>query len=103
MGKIPGRRKGDGRPGFASARTLGLFLMLILSSSLPVIAQEKTPVATSDKTYPPQLSGTVVDTSGAVIAGATVQVRSANGTIQKTTQSDIYGSVLFYGLSPGKF
>ncbi len=46
------------------------------------------PVATSDKAYPPQLSGTVVDTSGAVIAGATVQVRSANGTVQRTTQSD---------------
>ena len=33
------------------------------------------PVATSDKAYPPQLSGTVVDTSGAVIAGAAVHIR----------------------------
>src|SRR5271156_1134989 len=50
--------------------------------------QEKTPVAISDKAHPPQLSGTVVDTSGAVIAGATVLVWSANGTVQRTTQSD---------------
>ena len=58
--------------------------MLILLSSLPTIAQEKAPGASGDKTYTLQLSGTVVDTSGAVIAGATVQVRSANGTLQKT-------------------
>ena len=61
--------------------------------------QEKTPVATSDKAYPPQLSGTVVDTSGAVIAGATVQVRSANGTVQRTTQSDTNGSFIISGLA----
>src|SRR5208283_4604924 len=59
---------------------------------LLVAAQEKTPVATSDKAYPPQLSGTVVDTSGAVIAGATVMVRSANGTVERLTQSDPNGS-----------
>ena len=66
-------------------------------------AQEKTPVATSDKTYSPQLSGTVVDTSGAVIAGATVQVRSANGTVQRTTQSDANGSFIISGLSAGNY
>ena len=50
-----------------------------------------------------QLSGTVVDTSGAVIAGATVQVRSANGTIQRTTQSDTNGSFIISGLSAGDY
>jgi len=77
--------------------------MLILSSSLPAIAQEKAPVATSDKTHPPQLSGTVVDTSGAVIAGATVQVRSANGTVQITTQSNASGSFSISGLAAGNY
>jgi hypothetical protein len=47
-------------------------------------AQEKTPVATGDKAYPTQLSGIVVDPSGAVIAGATVQIRNENGTVQRT-------------------
>ena len=47
---------------------------------------------------PPQLSGTVVDTSGGVIAGATVQVLSANGTVQMTTQSDRNGSFAISGL-----
>src|ERR1700760_1138668 len=41
---------------------------------------------TSDRAHPPQLSGTVDDTSGAVIAGATVLVRSEDGTVQRTAQ-----------------
>ncbi len=68
-----------------------------------IVAQEKTAVATGDKAYPPQLSGTVVDTSGAAIAGATVQVRSANGTVQRTTQSDRNGSFTISGLPAGNY
>jgi hypothetical protein len=70
---------------------------------LLVAAQGKTPVATSDKAYPAQLSGTVVDTSGAVIAAATVQIRSANGTLQRTTQSDRNGSFIISGLAAGNY
>jgi hypothetical protein len=40
MRKTPVRCTGDVKRGVAAARTLGLFLMLILSSSLPTIAQE---------------------------------------------------------------
>jgi outer membrane cobalamin receptor len=50
-----------------------------------------------------RLSGTVVDTSGGVIAGATVQVRSANGTLQITTQSDAHGSFIISGLPAGNY
>lgn len=57
---------------------------------------------TAEEPYPPQVSGTVVDTSGAVIAGATVQVRSANGTLLKTAQSDSNGSFHFSGLPAGE-
>ncbi|MGC2247690.1 MAG: TonB-dependent receptor, partial [Terriglobales bacterium] len=51
----------------------------------------------------PQLSGTVVDTSGAVIAGSTVQVRGANGTILTTMRSDTNGSFVISGLSAGNY
>jgi hypothetical protein len=61
------------------------------------------PVDPSDKAYPPQLTGTVVDTSGAVIAGATVQVRNANGTVQSATQSDKNGSFIISGLASGNY
>ena len=50
-----------------------------------------------------QLSGTVVDTSGAVLAGATVQVRNANGTVQITTQTDANGSFIISGLPAGNY
>jgi hypothetical protein len=50
-----------------------------------------------------QLSGTVVDTSGAVFAGATVQVRSANGAVRLTTKSETNGSFIISGLSAGKY
>jgi TonB dependent receptor/Carboxypeptidase regulatory-like domain/TonB-dependent Receptor Plug Domain len=81
-----------------------LLLAVLTSCGAPLLAaQEKTPVATSDKAYPSQLSGTVVDTSGAVIAGATVRVRSADGTVQRTTQSDRNGSFIISGLPAGNY
>ncbi len=49
-----------------------------------------------------RLSGTVVDASGAVIAGATVQVRSANGTVQ-ATKSGTNGSFAISGLTAGNY
>ena len=67
-----------------------LFLLLLVPSLL--FAQGIT-----------QLSGTVVDTSGGAIAGATVQVRSANGTVQITKQSDTNGSFIISGLSAGNY
>ena len=51
----------------------------------------------------PKLSGTVIDTSGAVIAGATIQVRSPSGTVQTTTQTDANGSFIISGLSAGNY
>jgi outer membrane receptor protein involved in Fe transport len=103
MPKIRCGRHGDAKRVAATAKTLALFSLLLLSSSLPAITQKKTPVATSDKTHPPQVSGTVVDTSGAVIAGATVQVRSANGTVQRTTRSDTNGSFIISGLAADNY
>jgi hypothetical protein len=61
------------------------------------------PVAASDKAFPPQLSGTVVDTFGAVIAGATVHLQSTNGTVQRTTQSETNGSFILSGLAVGNY
>jgi outer membrane cobalamin receptor len=79
------------------------FLLAMLLTSLFGVAQERTQVATSDKTHLHQLSGTVIDASGAVIAGATVLVRSANGPVQKTTQSDENGSFIISGLPAGDY
>jgi outer membrane receptor protein involved in Fe transport len=80
-----------------------LFLIAMMLTSLSVAAQEKTPVATSDKAYPSQLSGIVVDASGAMIAGATLLVRSADGAVQRTTHSDSNGSFTISGLPAGSY
>ncbi|MBV8571881.1 MAG: carboxypeptidase regulatory-like domain-containing protein, partial [Acidobacteriaceae bacterium] len=57
----------------------------------------------SGTTSQPQLSGTVVDTSGALISGAAVLLRSANGAVQLKTESDTNGSYSIPRLPPGKY
>lgn len=60
-------------------------------------------VAAGDRAYRPELSGTVVDASGAVIAGATVEIRGADGSAQGMTQSDGNGTFMFSGLAAGHY
>ena len=92
------------------------FLLWVTVSALTVVAQSESlqisgqgmdpqdhPATTSEKAHPPQLSGTVVDASGAVLAGATVMVRSADGSVQKLAQSDSNGSFSISGLSAGDY
>jgi outer membrane receptor protein involved in Fe transport len=67
-----------------------LFILLLVPN--PLFAQGIT-----------QLTGAVFDTSGAVIAGATVQVRSANGAVQTTAQSGANGSFIISGISSGDY
>jgi TonB dependent receptor/Carboxypeptidase regulatory-like domain/TonB-dependent Receptor Plug Domain len=68
-----------------------------------VLDPQDLQVITSKKGYPPQLSGTVVDASGALIAAATVMVRSADGAAQRLTQADSNGSFSISGLSAGDY
>jgi TonB dependent receptor/Carboxypeptidase regulatory-like domain/TonB-dependent Receptor Plug Domain len=87
-----GLRRCDGgaRRAAGMVGTLLLFLMLLVPSLL--FAQRLA-----------QLSGTVVDTSGGAIAGATLQVRNADGTAQLTTQSGANGSFTISGLPAGNY
>jgi hypothetical protein len=83
--------------------SLQVYLLLAVLLSSPLVAAQEKTTATSDNFHLSQVSGTVVDTSGAAIAGATVQVRSANGTVQITTQSDKNGSFIISGLAAGNY
>jgi hypothetical protein len=80
-----------------------LFILLLFPFVLLGPRLAAAQATSSDKAYPHQLTGTVVDPSGAVIAGATVQVWSANGTAQKTAQSDTKGSFILSGLAAGNY
>ncbi|HTW32140.1 MAG TPA: carboxypeptidase regulatory-like domain-containing protein, partial [Candidatus Sulfotelmatobacter sp.] len=49
------------------------------------------------------MTGTVVDTSGAPLAGAAVELQSANRTVLRTTESDTNGSFAVSGLPAGNY
>ncbi len=76
---------------------------LLACAEHSVAAQEKTPVVTSDKADLTQLSGTVVDASGAVLRGAAIEVRNANGAVQKTAQTNADGAFSLSGLAAGDY
>src|SRR5579883_90332 len=69
-----------------------------LLAATPIVSSQM-----SDKADLPELSGIVSDASGAVIAGVTVQVRSADGSIQRSTQSDRTGSFVLSRLPAGDY
>ncbi len=76
----------------------------MMLTALLVSAQNKTPLAPSDKpSRPSQLSGTVVDMSGAAIAGADIKVQGANGTVLTTAQSDTNGTFRTSELPAGDY
>jgi len=76
---------------------------LTAAHSASPAAQEMMPVVASDQANTPQLSGTVADPSGAAIAGATVQIKTADGTIKRTTQSDANGVFVISGIPAGDY
>ena len=66
----------------------------------PVLDPRGQPAAMTDKA---QLSGIVVDTSGAAIAGAVILLQSANGTVRTAAQSGANGSFMISGLAEGHY
>jgi len=85
--------------------TVRLFLTLILSSSFSAFSAiaQQNPSPASHKAYPLELSAIVIDTSGAVIAGAIVQMRSTNDAVKRTTQSGANGTFMISGLPAGDY
>jgi outer membrane receptor protein involved in Fe transport len=82
------------------ASVIALFLVLAAHA---LAAQQNAPAVTSVSAHPAQLSGTVVDASGAAIPAATVEIRSADGALQQTAQSDAIGSFAISGLPAGNY
>ncbi len=73
-------------------------LLLTLLAGAPRVRSQM-----NDKASQSQVSGTVVDSSGAVIAGAAVQIRSMDHTAQRTTLTDRNGSFSISGLPAGHY
>jgi hypothetical protein len=78
-------------------------VLILIAAPLLVAAQSQPPIVVRERADLFQIAGAVVDTSGAVMTGATVQVRSANGTAQGTTQTDRNGAFSISGLRRGDY
>jgi hypothetical protein len=87
---------------FALLATASLLPAQQLANSAKTLASQDQFVSKDGMASQPQLSGVIVDTSGAAIAGATVLIRSDNGTVH-TTKSDQNGSFSVSGLSFGAY
>ncbi len=83
--------------------TLLIAPTLLAAQDIAVDPPQDHPLASTGKADSPQLSGTVVDSSGAAIAGASVMVRTADGTVERLTQSDSNGSFSLSGIPAGEY
>jgi Carboxypeptidase regulatory-like domain/TonB-dependent Receptor Plug Domain len=81
-----------------------IFGLLCVGIAASAFAQSyDQPLAANGKADSTQLSGTILDASGAVIVGATVQVHSASGGLQMTIRSDKNGAYVIPNLAAGKY
>ncbi len=78
-------------------------LFCALSGQTVRAAQQTLPLTATEDAHRSRLSGTIVDASGALIANATVQVRTAGGPIKTTAHSDRNGAFSVSGLPPGTY
>lgn len=88
---------------FGQPRLAVLALLLLTCAAIWAEPPAGSITGNLDPQGGPQLSGTVVDASGAVIPAATVMVRSANGSLQRVTQSDRNGCFSISELSAGNY
>src|SRR5450432_2439851 len=72
-----------------------VYTLLLLCATAPLAAAQPPP--------PVVVSGVVQDQTGAVLAGATVELASADGHVVQTTSADAGGAFRFDRVAPGQF
>jgi TonB dependent receptor/Carboxypeptidase regulatory-like domain/TonB-dependent Receptor Plug Domain len=87
--------------------SLPIFLVIVLfcasAARCANAAQQDSVAVTEDKADSFEVAGIIVDSSGALVVGVTVQVRSANGMVQDTTRSNRNGAFSIHGLLSGTY
>ena len=79
----------------AAVTKIGLLMVVSMLFALSSIAQTQSTAA--------DLTGTVTDPTGAVVAGASVRARSLSTGISRNTTSDAQGYYQIVGLPPGEY
>ena len=74
-----------------------IFVLILLAASAVSSASAQAQASAAD------LTGTVVDPNGAVVAGATVTARKTGTGIQRVATSDEDGTYRLIGLPPGEY
>ncbi len=79
----------------ATVKKIGLFLTVSMLFAISAMAQTQSTAA--------DLTGTVTDPTGAVVAGATIRARSLATGISRTAVSDSQGNYQLVGLPPDEY
>src|SRR5262245_52712067 len=80
-----------------SGKLVKLLFLTVTALVLAGTATAQTQVAAAD------LSGTVTDPTGAVVAGAVVHAKNSATGLNRTVTADSEGNYLFIGLPPGDY
>ena len=88
---------------FLACALCGVAVATAQGEGRSVGARANAYLAANDKTHLHDLSGTVIDASGAIIPNASVKARSAKGTGQTTARTDKNGSFTLSALPPGPY
>src|SRR5438132_2196835 len=76
-------------------KSLGIGLLVILAMALPALSQTQITTGT--------IQGTVTDANGAIVPGASVEIRNLDTNFSKTITTDEGGRFVALALSPGSY
>src|SRR5438034_8259421 len=76
-------------------KSLGIGLLVILAMALPALSQTQITTGT--------IQGTVTDANGAIVPGASVEIKNLETNLTKTLTTDDGGRFVALALPPGKY
>src|SRR6266404_8345972 len=76
-------------------KSLGIGLLVILAMALPALSQTQITTGT--------IQGTVTDANGAIVPGATVEIKNLDTNFSRTLTSDEGGRFVALAMPPGRY
>src|SRR5262245_56586700 len=76
-------------------KQFGIGLIVILALAIPVLSQTQITTGT--------IQGTITDANGAIVPGASVEIKNLETNLSRTVTSDDGGRFVALALPPGKY